>query len=219
MPANPAPTTSSTLRLLPAPRWDPPYDDDRPDALVRRGAGWGPTAATTNQELQGVQGTLALAFVLTDGLPATPTAPLLRLLTPLPLTAPDDETERTRTASQDLPAPGPWAGRLVQAVVEVLAGDRPSAQLVRWTVEPVYTALRASIRPTPRAARTAVGSVASVGHRAQVRSVRVSEPANGVAEVSATVQRDGRTTAVALRMEGLDGRWMCTVLELVGRRP
>ncbi len=207
------PAAAPTLRLLPAPRWDPPYDDGRPEVLVRRTTDAGPLSARRGL---GVQGTLALAFVLADDVPATPASPMLRLLAPPSLTElprPDDEAERTRTARRELPAPGPWAGRLVQAVVEVLAGDRPSAQLVRWTVEPVHAAVRASIRPTPR------GPTSLSGHRAQVRSVRVSEPADGIAEVSATVARDGRTTAVALRMEGLDGRWMCTVLELVGRRP
>jgi hypothetical protein len=44
--------------------------------------------------------------------------------------------------------------------------------------------------------------------------VRVTEPADGVAEVSALVRRGLRVTAVALRLEGMDGRWQCTALEL-----
>jgi hypothetical protein len=47
-----------------------------------------------------------------------------------------------------------------------------------------------------------------------VSSVRLTEPADGVAEVAATVRRGRRTTAVALRLEGLDGRWQCTALEV-----
>jgi hypothetical protein len=50
--------------------------------------------------------------------------------------------------------------------------------------------------------------------RALVRSVHVSEPADGVAEVSALVRRGVRCTAVALRLEGMDGRWQCTALEV-----
>jgi hypothetical protein len=42
----------------------------------------------------------------------------------------------------------------------------------------------------------------------------VSEPADGVAEVCALVRRGARSTAVALRMEGMDGRWQCTAIEL-----
>ena len=42
----------------------------------------------------------------------------------------------------------------------------------------------------------------------------MSEPVDGVAEVAALVRRGARSTAVALRLEGLDGRWQCTALEL-----
>jgi hypothetical protein len=44
--------------------------------------------------------------------------------------------------------------------------------------------------------------------------VHVAEPADGVAEVAAMVRRGARTTAVAVRLEGLDGRWQCTAVEL-----
>jgi hypothetical protein len=44
--------------------------------------------------------------------------------------------------------------------------------------------------------------------------VHVTSPFDGVAEVAATVRRGPRVTAVALRLEGLDGRWQCTALHL-----
>jgi hypothetical protein len=47
-----------------------------------------------------------------------------------------------------------------------------------------------------------------------VRSVRVCLPADGVAEASAVVVSRGRVLAVALRLEGLDGRWRMTALEV-----
>jgi hypothetical protein len=105
----------------------------------------------------------------------------------------------------------------VQAIVEVLAGDRPLTQLVRWTTTEVYeevTALLSARRPAgvhgQASGRRAVDEVV----RAAVSSVRLTEPADGVAEVAATVRRGRRTTAVALRLEGLDGRWQCTALEV-----
>jgi len=49
-----------------------------------------------------------------------------------------------------------------------------------------------------------------------VRSVHVSEPTDGVAEVTAVVDRGSRCAALALRMQGLDGRWLITALDLVG---
>ena len=51
-------------------------------------------------------------------------------------------------------------------------------------------------------------------HTATVRNVRASEPADGIAEVCATVQAGRRVRAVALRVERHDGRWRCTRLHL-----
>ena len=44
--------------------------------------------------------------------------------------------------------------------------------------------------------------------------VHVCEPVDGVAEVSAVARRAGRAHAVAARLEGLDGRWRCTALQI-----
>jgi hypothetical protein len=152
-----------------------------------------------------VQGTLALSFVLPSGLEAVPTVPLgLRLLPRHPSDLVDDgEFGPQPTRRADLPEPARWAGRFVQAIVEVLAGDRPPTQLVRWTTKDVYDDMVNRIRRT-----------AALSARPLVRSVHVSEPADGVAEVAALVRRGARCSAVAFRLEGLDGRWQCTALEL-----
>jgi hypothetical protein len=42
----------------------------------------------------------------------------------------------------------------------------------------------------------------------------VCEIDDGVAEVTAVIRRGARTLAVALRLEGIDGRWMCTALQM-----
>jgi hypothetical protein len=47
-----------------------------------------------------------------------------------------------------------------------------------------------------------------------VKSVRVSEPADGVAEVAAVVLRGTVYSAAAARLEGFDGRWRAVALEL-----
>jgi uncharacterized protein DUF6459 len=110
------------------------------------------------------------------------------------------------TATAELPDPAAWARRMAQAVVEVLSGVRPAAQLVRWTTFEVYSGLQR--RCAPAASRSAPS------RRAVVRTVRVCLPADGVAEASAVVVARGRVQAVALRLEGLDGRWRMTALEL-----
>jgi len=199
---------TATLRRLPLPAWEPPYDDEvGPPALVRTGR---------NENSAAVQGTLALAFLLPSGVPAVPEVPLelvcppdLRLVAPAEADEVLDEAEfgPQPTPRAALPEPRTWAGRFVQAVVEVLAGDRPVSQLVRWTTTEVYDDVACRITSGARP-----GSPTPA--RAVVRSVHVTEPADGVAEVSALVRRGIRCTAVALRLEGMDGRWQCTALEL-----
>jgi hypothetical protein len=199
------PSPSTAVRRLPLPAWDPPYDDELDPAHAPDPAG--ASAA--------VQGTLALAFVLPSGVPAVPevppslAAPSLRLVGPAEADEVLDEVEfgPQPTPRSALPEPRGWAGRLVQALVEVLAGDRPAGQLVRWTTTDVYDEVAGRMAPGP-------SSASQVQVRPLVRSVHVSEPADGVAEVSALVRRGTRCTALALRLEGMDGRWQCTALEL-----
>jgi len=191
------------LRRLPVPDCQPPYDDAPPGE---------PTAGSPcGAAPQGVQGTLALSFVLPGGLPAVPAAPPgLRLVPPRPPEVEEegeDDFGPRPTSSSALPDPRSWSGRFVQAVVEVLCGDRPLPQLVRWTSTEVYDDLGALVI-SPR------GQATPPPARATVRSVHVTSPFDGVAEVAATVRRGPRVTAVALRLEGLDGRWQCTALHL-----
>ena len=192
--------TVTAFRRLPVPASEPPYDAEL-DADGR---------ATTAADA--VQGTLALAFVLPTGMPAAPVAPPgLRLVPSSPEAEAEEEAYEAEfgpqpTATADLPGARGWAGRFAQAVVEVLAGDRPIGQLVRWTTSAVYDDVAGRI----------IGPEAATSEDARgvVRSVHVSEPADGVVEVAALVRRGVRSTALALRLEGLDGRWQCTALEL-----
>lgn len=197
------PPHPSPLRQLPLPCCEPPYDDE----LRPAPAEW-PTQGSVTL---GVQGTLALAFVLPSGLPAVPEPPADLRVVPADSISFDtlslDEFGPRPTRRAALPAPRTWAGRVVQAIVEVLAGVRPATQLVRWTTDEVYEEITSRVL----AGR---GSDADGPPRGVVRSLHVSEPADGVAEVCALVRRGARSTAVALRLEGMDGRWQCTAIEL-----
>jgi Family of unknown function (DUF6459) len=110
------------------------------------------------------------------------------------------------TARRDLPDPEAWATRFLQAVFETLAGSRASAQLQEWTSRSV----RAQISRMTFDVRwkTPPGVVPLV------KSVRVSEPADGVAEVAAVVLRGAVYSAAAARLEGFDGRWRAVALEV-----
>ncbi len=115
------------------------------------------------------------------------------------------------TSSTELPDPAATCAALVRAVVEVLAGVRPVTQLARWTTHEVHAALT---RRTALAARTRPTGQPRLTRAAVVRGVRVCVPADGVAEVSAVVIDAERVRAVAVRLEGLDGRWRATALEV-----
>ena len=104
-----------------------------------------------------------------------------------------------------LPATRPYARSLVQVLVEVLAGVRPLTQLRRETTPELYALIGTAVVRTPR----------TIGARPDgraVRSVHVQQRPEAVVEVCATVVRGGRPSALALRLEGLDGRWRCTEL-------
>jgi hypothetical protein len=103
-----------------------------------------------------------------------------------------------------------WAQRFVSALVEVIDGDRPPAQLARWTTRPVFQSVT---RYSQAAARTRIRRRARTG-REQVASVRVSQPAEGAMEVSARIRCGDRFRALAARIVAVEGGWQCTALQL-----
>jgi hypothetical protein len=117
--------------------------------------------------------------------------------------------EPQRTPLSALPDPRVFAGRLVQAMLEVTVAARPLGQLVRWTTEEVYRQLARRVRMAGHEDAT------SRRRRApgRVRSIHVSEPRGNLVEVCAIVQHHERATALAMRMEGVDGRWQCTAVQ------
>lgn len=104
-----------------------------------------------------------------------------------------------------------WAARFAQAVVEVLGGDRPLAQLVRWTSQRVYLEIE---RRLSILARTSDAGRRLRTIRPQVRSVHVFHPTPVSAEVSVHVRHGQRSRAIAARLELTRGRWQCTALQL-----
>jgi hypothetical protein len=103
------------------------------------------------------------------------------------------------TARKDLPSAQQWAMRLVHAVVEVVNGVRPASQLVRWLTPEVLAQVQRHV------AHQAMP-------RLNVRSIHVHETDDGVAEVSSVFGTPNRSFALALRLEGFDGRWKATTL-------
>lgn len=106
-----------------------------------------------------------------------------------------------RTATAQL-SPAPRAAQVfATALVEVLTGRRPVGQLRAHAAPAVFAGL-------VNRSRVALSAPT------QLMSVRLGQPADGVAEVSATVRTATRARAIAFRMEGLDGRWRVTALDI-----
>jgi hypothetical protein len=103
----------------------------------------------------------------------------------------------------DLPPVAEFGAALARALAEVLSGARPAPQVIRFVTPAVYSDL---------AHRAFVGARRQRRpRRAVVRRVRVSMLRDGVAELSVVLGADGgRVTALALRLEAVDGRWVIT---------
>lgn len=118
-----------------------------------------------------------------------------------------------RTSTAALPDPEPFLRNLTRGVLEVFAGVREVDQLARWLTEDAYRKLVARSNLAARA-RSARGVPAKRPIHA-IMSVHHSSPADGVIEAVVIVQGPARTRAVALRLEGMDGRWRATSLALL----
>ncbi|HKA68373.1 MAG TPA: Rv3235 family protein [Actinomycetes bacterium] len=188
------------LYVMRAPQTDPPYDTEewRPE-LVRTELGIGVP----------IQGTLALNFAPSRPLPPARTDRQLRLVTD---PADGESSQPARTPRSQLPDPRELGFRLAVAVGEALAGARPADHLARSFSETAFGAVLAAVPARRRAVRRVAGSPAR--SRIKVRSIHSFEPADGAAEVSAHVHVGDRGRAVALRLEGLAGRWICTQVQV-----
>jgi hypothetical protein len=109
------------------------------------------------------------------------------------------------SARSDLPDAAAAGRSLLVLALEALAGRRPLSQLRPLTSPRTYAALTTRRHP----AWCAAGQSPLVLGR-----LHVCEPVDGVAEISAVAHRNGRAHAVAARLEGLDGRWRCTALQI-----
>lgn len=118
-----------------------------------------------------------------------------------------------RTSTHELPDPEPLLRNLTVGVLEVLAGVREVDQLARWLTEDPYRKLvtRANLSARARSAR----GLPAKRPVHSILSIRHSSPADGVVEGVVIVRGPARTRAVALRLEGMDGRWRATSLGLL----
>ena len=118
-----------------------------------------------------------------------------------------------RTSTADLPDPETFLRNISRGVLEIFAGVREVDQLARWLTEDAYRKLvtRANLAARARSAR----GIPAKRPVHQIVSGRHSSPADGIVEGVVIVRGPARTRAVALRLEGMDGRWRTTSLALL----
>ncbi|WP_072314156.1 Rv3235 family protein [Agrococcus sp. Marseille-P2731] len=112
-------------------------------------------------------------------------------------------------SSADLPDPTPLLENLARGVIEILLGVREVQQIARWVTEQTFVmltqrALSAKHARARQPQRTVPGFA--------ITSVRACHTADGIVEGAVIVRSAGRTRAVAIRLEGLDGRWRATAI-------
>lgn len=159
-----------TIVVRPAPRREPPFDDEL----------------------------------------GTELAPVTRYDRPLPFERPRRHLALQPSAPSPLraalPDPVQWGRRLLVGVIETAGGRRPLNQLTTLLSPSVAYGLRSDFEYAARSGRP------HWTHTASVRSMRSSEPAENIAELSATVRSGARVRAIAMRLEVRHGRWCCTRL-------
>ena len=106
-----------------------------------------------------------------------------------------------------------WVHRYVQAAVEIVGGDRPASQLLRWTSGAVYADLHRRALLVARAGGHQPGVRRVQPVRPHVESVHTSFVSATVAEASARIRYGGRSRALALRFEKRRDRWVCSAME------
>ncbi|HET8683051.1 MAG TPA: Rv3235 family protein [Micromonosporaceae bacterium] len=210
--------TIPLVTVLPAPRIDPPYDDEHaPEPWLAR---------------QEAPPRLPLEWPAPSGL-ASPAAPGMP---PAPTSQPPAcqpaPARRPALATSPAPAgqPGPACGlgalprggpseariavrRFLAVLLEVLDGYRPAGHLRRLTLPGAFAAVADEVaRAARRGTRAVTGPRA---HRFRLRELRMCEPRSGAVEVAAVLGRGECVFAVALRLERTRASWLCTVAQVV----
>ncbi|HET8661499.1 MAG TPA: Rv3235 family protein [Micromonosporaceae bacterium] len=200
-PVRPAPLVT----VLPAPRIDPPYDDEHaPEPWLAR---------------QEAPPRLPLEWPAPSDLPPAAKRQPAGAGQPLPPSSPAPAVQPDLPCGPGVvPRGGPSEARIavrrfLAVMLEVLDGYRPAGHLRRLTLPGAFPAVADEVA---RAARRGTRAVAGPrAPRFRLRELRVCEPCTGAVEVAAVLGRGGSVFAVALRLERTRASWLCTVAQVV----
>lgn len=144
---------------------------------------------------------VSAAIVFNGSAPARAGPPATIAASGVPPWSTEQDIGVRRTATAGLPSAEITAVMLARGIVEVLAGRRSPGQLCTHCAPHIFAGL---LRQVPPAARPLP----------RLLSVRVCEPADGIAEVCVVFRQEERVHAMVFRLEGLDERWRITVLQI-----
>ncbi len=126
---------------------------------------------------------------------------------------PDDFFGHQPTPTAHLPDATPLLENLTRCVIEILAGARELEQIARWVSDDVYRHLLKRVVIASRARQITGGTVRRP--HLVVGEPRISEPKDGVIEAVVVVHQRTRSRAVAIRLEGWDGRWRASAINVL----
>jgi hypothetical protein len=113
----------------------------------------------------------------------------------------DAEFAPKPTSACDLPDIRQLTFQFIHNVVEIWAGRRTASQVQAMCHHLIFADLQRK-----------AGQQKLVG---KIRKIKVTEPLDGISETTVTIRYGDRLRVVAIRFEGLDGRWLCTALTLI----
>lgn len=118
-----------------------------------------------------------------------------------------------RTMRHELPDPMPLVENLGRSVMEILAGARELDQVARWVSDDVYRNLQTRVLASARA--RAVKKLAAYRPTFTLGRTIVTFPVDDACEAVVIVHGRARTRSIAIRLQGLDGRWRATAIHVL----
>ena len=113
----------------------------------------------------------------------------------------DPEFAPEPTSAEDLPDITELMSQFMHNVLEIWAGRRSASQVQAMCHHLIFADIQ----------RTA-GQQKVLG---KIRKIKLTQPLDGICESTITVRFGDRMRAIAIRFEGVDGRWLCTELDLL----
>ena len=105
------------------------------------------------------------------------------------------------TSATDLPDIHELTFQFIHNVIEIWAGRRSASQVQALCHHLIFADLQRKS-----------GEQKMIG---KIRKIKVTQPLDGISESTVTIRYGDRLRVVAIRFEGLDGRWLCTALTLI----